>query len=185
MASRGDSGVRASDAEREGAVAALRAAAGEGRLDVEELDERTMRAYAATTRGELAALLDDLPAAPLPSRRGPRMPGRPGFTARWTTPRPPEVAAIDFLQSVAPPLRGYGYQLAERHPDRLVFVRERRPAWTIVVAVLVFPVGLLALIYKEREAITVEFARRAGETLCLAQGTAPLPIRREFAQLGG
>jgi hypothetical protein len=54
-------GTRASDAERERAVAALRRHYAEGRLGADELEERTTHAYVARTRGELAALLADLP----------------------------------------------------------------------------------------------------------------------------
>ena len=55
--------TRASDAEREAVVARLRDAAGEGRLTVEELDERIDAAYAARTLDELEPLTADLPAA--------------------------------------------------------------------------------------------------------------------------
>jgi len=60
--------LRASDAEREEVVTALRTHAGDGRLGVEELDERIGAAYKATTRRELAALTGDLPRAPRPRR---------------------------------------------------------------------------------------------------------------------
>jgi Domain of unknown function (DUF1707)/Cell wall-active antibiotics response 4TMS YvqF len=53
--------TRASDSEREQTVARLREAAAEGRLTVDELDERIDAAYAATTRAELEPLTDDLP----------------------------------------------------------------------------------------------------------------------------
>lgn len=53
--------IRASDAEREEAIDRLRAHAAEGRLDVEELEERIAAAYAARTRDELAPLFADLP----------------------------------------------------------------------------------------------------------------------------
>src|SRR5690242_14741293 len=53
--------LRASDAERERIVLHLRDHAGEGRLTVEELDERIGQVYAARTRRELAALTQDLP----------------------------------------------------------------------------------------------------------------------------
>ena len=56
--------VRASDAEREEVIAALRTHAGDGRLDVEELDQRIEAAYSAKTRRELVALTSDLPRAP-------------------------------------------------------------------------------------------------------------------------
>jgi hypothetical protein len=55
--------TRASDAEREAVVARLRHAAAEGRLTVDELDERIDAAYAAKTRAELEPLTADLPAA--------------------------------------------------------------------------------------------------------------------------
>lgn len=55
--------VRASDAERNRVVAALRDAAGEGRLTLEELAERLDAALGATTREELERLTADLPAA--------------------------------------------------------------------------------------------------------------------------
>ncbi|HSO99722.1 MAG TPA: DUF1707 domain-containing protein [Solirubrobacteraceae bacterium] len=54
--------VRASDGERERAALALRDAAGEGRLTLEELTSRLDLAYRATTRAELSRLTADLPA---------------------------------------------------------------------------------------------------------------------------
>lgn len=55
--------VRASDREREGAVDRLREAAGEGRLTLEELADRSEAAYAAVSRADLDQLVADLPAA--------------------------------------------------------------------------------------------------------------------------
>ena len=54
--------LRASDSDRERTVAALRDHAGEGRLDVDELAERTETALGARMQAELDALLTDLPA---------------------------------------------------------------------------------------------------------------------------
>jgi len=53
--------LRASDADREAIAERLRAAAGEGRLTLEEADERLAAAYAARTVAELAPLTADLP----------------------------------------------------------------------------------------------------------------------------
>ena len=53
--------IRASDAEREQVAERLRAAGEEGRLDVEELEERLDRAYRARTVEDLDALTSDLP----------------------------------------------------------------------------------------------------------------------------
>lgn len=52
--------LRASDAEREHTVELLRRAAGEGRLDLEELDERLALAYATKTKAELERLTVDV-----------------------------------------------------------------------------------------------------------------------------
>ncbi len=62
--------IRASDAEREAVVERLSEHAANGRLTLDELEQRIGLAYAATARGELAKLTADLPqqAAP-PARR--------------------------------------------------------------------------------------------------------------------
>lgn len=76
--------VRASDADRDRVAEVLRQAAGEGRITVEELDERIDRALGARTHGELAELTADLPptahAAAAPAT--PALPVRPGEGGR-------------------------------------------------------------------------------------------------------
>ncbi|WAP56272.1 DUF1707 SHOCT-like domain-containing protein [Streptomyces sp. S465] len=54
-------GMRASDAERERIAEILREAVAEGRLDMEEFEERLGAAYAARTHGQLEPLVRDLP----------------------------------------------------------------------------------------------------------------------------
>ena len=56
-----DGEVRASDADREETVRQLQRGLSQGRLDVDEFDERVQAAYAARTLGELAELTRDLP----------------------------------------------------------------------------------------------------------------------------
>lgn len=53
--------LRASDADRERVAQTLREAAGDGRINLEELEERLTAAYSARTYGELEALTRDLP----------------------------------------------------------------------------------------------------------------------------
>jgi hypothetical protein len=57
----GDNDLRASQDERDRVVERLRTHAGEGRLELDELEERVESALRARTRGELAALMSDLP----------------------------------------------------------------------------------------------------------------------------
>ncbi|WP_445150922.1 DUF1707 SHOCT-like domain-containing protein [Baekduia sp. Peel2402] len=73
--------LRASDADREQVADVLRHAAGEGRLTVDELDERIDRAFTARTHGELAELTADLPAT-AHAAVGPTLPVRPGEGGR-------------------------------------------------------------------------------------------------------
>jgi hypothetical protein len=65
--------LRASDADRERIAETLREAAGDGRLTMDELDERLDAVYAAKTYAELAPITHDLPDngapyAPAPTR---------------------------------------------------------------------------------------------------------------------
>ncbi|WP_457784648.1 DUF1707 SHOCT-like domain-containing protein, partial [Streptomyces griseus] len=51
--------MRASDAERERIAEMLREAVAEGRLDMDEFDQRLETAYKARTHGELEPLVQD------------------------------------------------------------------------------------------------------------------------------
>ena len=66
--------LRASDADRERVAEILHRAAGEGRLALDELEERLGVVYAARTYAELEPVTRDLPAHPVPS------PARPAVT---------------------------------------------------------------------------------------------------------
>jgi hypothetical protein len=74
--------IRASDAERERIATVLREHAAEGRLDVDELDERLQQAYSARTRSELDRLTTDLPSAPAPPPRPPAPSPQRGWGVR-------------------------------------------------------------------------------------------------------
>jgi class 3 adenylate cyclase len=84
--------VRASDADRERAVSALREHTATGHLTLEEFSERAERAYGARTSEELEAIGHDLPAAPPLDRRRPKRLTAALFantvrTGRWRLPR--------------------------------------------------------------------------------------------------
>jgi Domain of unknown function (DUF1707) len=61
-----DVDVRVGDVERAAVVERLAAHFRDGRIDEEELEERTAAANAARTRGDLVAIEADLPAPPRP-----------------------------------------------------------------------------------------------------------------------
>ena len=75
--------MRVSDSDREQAADVLREAAGQGRISLDELDERLESAYAAKTYADLTAVTRDLPGpAQAPSAVQPAMAGRIGGTPR-------------------------------------------------------------------------------------------------------
>ena len=100
--------LRISHADRDRVAEVLRVAAGDGRIDADELDERLSAAYAARTHAELLPLTADLPIhcgpAPEPQRH------RAVFSAfdrsgAWPVPREMKVLAmlgsahLDFRQA--------------------------------------------------------------------------------------
>lgn len=116
--------IRASDADRHQVANVLRDAAGDGRLTLEELDERLDGVFAAKTYAELERFTDDLPAAgssPSPHLRArphaadPRIGGTPrhsfsiavmsGAVRRGGWIVPPAYTAVAFMGGVQLDLR--------------------------------------------------------------------------------
>jgi hypothetical protein len=178
--------TRASDADRERVVGWLRDGHYQGRLTVEELDDRIARAYASVTRGELATLVDDLPvprAGSVPAPVAPPpvlMPGRVPFSARWLAPADPRA---EVMERVVPMCTAYGYRIVHQSANQLVMQRRRIPPWAIVVAIVFFPLGLFALLAKETDVVTVDITTTPdGAALTHVHGVAPLEVRGPLAQ---
>ena len=83
--------LRASDADRERAIEALKAAFTEGRLTRDELDVRLDRAMLARTYAEVAAATADMPARPALARPEP---ARPAPATRGPAGWPPPALAV-------------------------------------------------------------------------------------------
>ena len=159
------SDVRASDREREAATLRLRADHLEGRLSLDELEERVAAAQAAVTIGDLATLQQDLPerhSAPPPSpspAKKPWIPGRRGFSHRVRLDSPPHVVREHATAYLVPALDTIGLRMQRSGPDHMEFSRGRDRA-----TLRLQPVGV-------------------DGTLLIAHGHAPLAVRRAFAQL--
>jgi hypothetical protein len=96
------SALLASDADRERVTERLRAAAGEGRLTADELEERLERAFGARTQADLEPLTADLPPAA----------GRAGRAARRRVSLPPDLGpyvAVSLMLVGIWALTGMGY----------------------------------------------------------------------------
>jgi hypothetical protein len=103
---------------------------------------------------------------------------------RWHSPADATKTMRELMADVAPPMKRWGYDITQRWDGRLRFERESRPVWTFLVAVFLFPFGLLALLYRDHERVTIDLDELDdGTTQLVASGVAPLPIRRAFAEL--
>jgi hypothetical protein len=112
---------RVSPEEREEAAERLRLAAGEGRLSLEELEQRLEAALSALTYGDLNALVDDLPVRPGSSSAPPasaRLAVSDGHLERvgsWPIPRHLDVElafASAFLDLRTSPLPSGGLEIS-------------------------------------------------------------------------
>ena len=84
-----DRPIRASDKERESVVDVLRDAYTEGRLTLDEFDERTSAAYASKTWADLRELTTDLPVQPVLGADLPQRQLRSQLAARQVVPSVP------------------------------------------------------------------------------------------------
>ncbi|MFF5895723.1 DUF1707 domain-containing protein [Streptomyces argenteolus] len=75
--------MRASDAERERVAETLREAVAEGRLEMDEFEQRLDATYRARTHGELEPLVRDLPVPGAPVRQGIGAEPARGSAADW------------------------------------------------------------------------------------------------------
>jgi hypothetical protein len=117
--------IRIADSDRERVVERLRRAAGEGRLDTEELEHRAEAALRSRTDRELARLTADLPAVAANRRETPRRDHRlafavaaPGMVAIWA------LTGADYFWPMWPIL-GWGSAF---------FLKGRRPRGRTVAA---------------------------------------------------
>jgi DUF1707 SHOCT-like domain len=186
--------IRAADEDRERVATALRSHCEAGRLTIEELEERLAGAYSAKTLGDLDALMTDLPALPTrPAVAPPTHPvsaGGPGlraFSQRYELGVSSEVAFRHALDHILPAMVGFGYEVTHRHEGRLLgFAIEERPGWVPIACIFAFPIGLVALLARNRYTVTIEFDDLPnGESVMRAYGRARRPVRKAFADLHG
>jgi hypothetical protein len=191
----GDRDVRASDAEREAAVARLRAEALAGRITVEELEERLPEVMRARTTAELTASFRDLPAelravpslvGRLPARRQREPPGVLPFTHTLVATGEPERVHATVLSRLSALFNREGFDLTSESATSFVFEDRSHPPWTFAVAILLFPLGLIAFLLDHTERITVVLEHgEDGTTLVHIHGNARRGVRKRLMRYGG
>lgn len=162
---------------------------------MDTFEERVERAQGATTLGDLAVLLEDLPAETAIARREGRLaenvttgvptwPGVRPFEERKILAAHWQAVGDNVRDIIVPTLDRAGYTLVQADDKNFVFAFRYRPVWTKFVAVFAFPLGLLALAHTEEDRITIRLGRAPGNrTRVLVYGRAPRSIRRAFASL--
>ncbi len=90
--------------------------------------------------------------------------------------RPPDAVKSDLVALMAPPLARWNYRLISDSDRLIVFERSYRPWWTVICAVLLFPIGLLALLVTNEAVITVNLAEVDGGSAILIQGDADAKV---------
>src|SRR4051794_30928813 len=181
--------LRASDAEREAVARTLRAHLAAGRLTVDEFSERVEQTFRATGVNELQALVVDLPAPrPLPSATVQRQrrlwPGNLPFNTRIRSAKGVEPVRDSAMRTVVPELIADGYRLTSQSPTTLVLERTHRPAWTFFLAVIVFPLGLIALLHTDSSQVVIHLEPAGRGSLAQVSGAARRRVRRAVRELG-
>jgi hypothetical protein len=135
--------MRASHADRERVAEVLREAAGDGRIDVGELEERLEQTYAAKTYAELQPILRDLPTT------GVALPA----------PSPPRDDRLEPWKPAAPAVQRVGGTASGQTAVAIFGGAERKGVWVVpskFVAVAVFGGVDLDLRQARFETSTVE-----------------------------
>jgi hypothetical protein len=186
--------IRAADEDRERVATTLRTHCEAGRLTIDELDQRLGHAYAARTLGDLDALTVDLPALPTPPApliqpAQPVRAGGPGlrsFQHRYELAVARDTAFRHAADRIVPAMVAFGYEVTHRDEGHLLtFAIEERPGWVPFACIFAFPVGLLALLARNRYTVTIEFddLPGGGRSVMRAYGRARRPVRKAFADL--
>jgi uncharacterized protein DUF1707 len=179
--------IRASDTEREQVARSLGSHLVAGRLNLDEFSLRVERAYTAETLDDLRALTSDLGvalAAPQARRkRRPWWPGNVPFITQFDTSQSAATVVGEAMKTIVPRLVAAGYHVETREERLVILSKGHRPAWTIVLSVFLFPLGLLALLHQERCQVVISAHGGGRTTTVEVAGTAPLPIRRAASAL--
>lgn len=69
----------------------------------------------------------------------------------------PEESAVYLTARVTPVMQDYGYRLDNQGPASVVFSNTYRPAWLALPCILLFPIGLLALLHSKTADVAFNF----------------------------
>lgn len=103
---------------------------------------------------------------------------RVAINERLVWPEDVSRALPRIIEAVAPDLTGAGYRIDAQSDRAIIFSLQYRPGWTVVVAILLFPIGLLALLVRNGVSLSVTLTPRSEETDVSVSGSGT-PLAEE------
>jgi hypothetical protein len=168
-----DSHVRASDADRERTAGALHHHCAEGRLSVDEFEERLARLYTSRTLGDLRGVLSELPDCAPPSeqtedqsrRRRRGLPAARPFVQQHRFRDAADVVLDEAVAAIVPAMTSVGFNVSA-HTNLGIIVFEQPALWRR---------------RRMRQHVIVGIEECAGGSSLTVHGVARRPVRRAFA----
>lgn len=105
--------------------------------------------------------------------------GPSGFDAAYETQKAPDYARAATLAEFGRLTSG-GYRITSQTAAGMTLERRFRPVWLIFPIVLLFPLGLLSLLYKQTYTVTVSLIPQGRGTRVTVTGFGPNSLR-DFA----
>lgn len=107
------------------------------------------------------------------------------FDHEFPTTKKPETVQRELLQTWTGPLARWGYDLTTQSDVGVTFSRKYRRWYVILLAVCLFPIGLLFLLLSDTAVITATFDpdEETGGSVLIVNGSAPRKVAKAFATL--
>jgi hypothetical protein len=105
------------------------------------------------------------------------------FSRVVQTSKPPDTVRREALTSLTEPLGRYGYVLTTESELGLTFARTYRPWWVWVLAVVIFPIGLLFLFATDTATVTVVLEPEESGTLVRVAGVGEPKVSQAFESM--
>jgi len=107
------------------------------------------------------------------------------FTYTFETSKDQPTVLRECLAEWTPQLSSHGYHLTTQSEIGLTYLKRFRPWWIVFPVILLFPIGLLFLIYTQEAQLTATVSPSGeGNGSCLTvAGKGPKAVAEAFAQM--
>jgi hypothetical protein len=102
------------------------------------------------------------------------------FSQEVHTDKPKISVLTELITTTTNPLGRWGYEVRGQTENALTFTRTYRPWYVWLLAIILFPIGLLALLGKETATIAITLEPNENGTLVRITGQGPAEVERAF-----